>query len=100
MRDRHASSRAAQESAANLADAARVSVLLPLPLAGAYDYVAARDLALKPGDFVVAPLAPGDFVRVPLGSRSLDGVVWSGGSGDVAPEKLKSVLERRPAPPL
>src|SRR5580658_2388153 len=81
MPDRHARCAAA---------ATCVSVLLPLPLEGAYDYAV--------GD--CPPLAPGDFVRVPLGSRALDGVVWSGGSGDVAPEKLKSVLERRPAPPL
>jgi len=44
----------------------RVAVLLPLPLAGAYDY------AVPPG----LGLAPGDLVRVPLGSRELAGVVW------------------------
>jgi len=49
----------------------RVRVLLPLPLAGAYDYLA--DAALG--------LAPGDPVRVPLGARVALGVVW-----DAAPE--------------
>ena len=70
--------------------AVRVSVLLPLPLDGAYDYEATAD----------AGLAPGDFVRVPLGGRTLDGVVWGEAKGDVAPARLKSVIERLPAPPL
>ena len=43
----------------------RLSVLLPLPLEGPYDYAA------PPGQ----GLAPGDLVRVPLGSRELTGVV-------------------------
>jgi len=44
----------------------RLSVLLPLPLEGPYDY------APSPG----RALAPGDLVRVPLGSRELTGAVW------------------------
>lgn len=62
----------------------RVSVLLPLPLKGPYDY------ACPPG----MDLCPGDFVNVPLGTRERTGVVW-----DVDPEnkgvpfeKLKYVL--------
>jgi hypothetical protein len=43
-------------------------VLLPLPLAGAYDYRADPEAGLQPGD----------FVRVPLGSRVALGVVWDG----------------------
>jgi primosomal protein N' (replication factor Y) len=70
--------------------AARASVLLPLPLEGAYDYEVPEELAL----------APGDFVRVPLGRRTVAGVVWGAATGDVAPEKLRPVLERLPAPPL
>ncbi|HUB96247.1 MAG TPA: primosomal protein N' [Stellaceae bacterium] len=81
MPDRHARCAAAS---------ARVGVLLPLPLASAYDYATDDDAAF----------APGDFVRVPLGTRTIDGVVWNAGSGDVASEKLKSVLHRLPAPPL
>src|SRR3954464_4333421 len=46
----------------------RVRVLLPLPLAGAYDYAVPDDLAVQPGDFVVAP----------LGRNSFAGVVWDG----------------------
>ncbi len=67
-----------------------VSVLLPLPLAGAYDYRLPSDLNATPGD----------FVAVPLGNRKLAGVVWGGASGDVATEKLKPVGERLDAPPL
>src|SRR5579862_3049352 len=68
----------------------RVSVLLPLPLAGAYDYRVPKGMEL----------APGDFVRVPLGRRTLAGVVWGAAAGAVAEAKLKTVAERLPAPPL
>src|SRR5487761_151993 len=70
--------------------ATRVSVLLPLPLDGAYDYEVPSETAL----------APGDFVRVPLGRRMLEGVVWGAAKGDVEPKKLKRVIERLPAPAL
>ena len=63
---------------------ARVSVLLPLPLAGAYDYLVPEGLALQPGDFVV----------VPLGTREILGVVWGPGTDGVDPAKLKAVVER------
>ena len=46
--------------------ARRVRVLLPLPLAGPYDYRVPPDL----------PLIPGDFVQVPLGKQTRVGVVW------------------------
>ncbi len=81
MPDRHA--RCAAVSA-------RVRVLLPLPLHGAYDYTVPADMALRPGD----------FVRVPLGPRELCGVVWDGEAGDVSEAKLKPVAELLPAPPL
>jgi primosomal protein N' (replication factor Y) len=71
-------------------DQKRVSVMLPLPLAGAYDYKVDDDLAL--GD--------GDFVAVPLGSREVVGVVWGDASGDVDDAKLKPVAARLDAPPL
>ena len=67
-----------------------VSVLLPLPLAGAYDYYA----------FPALGLAPGDFVTVPLGNRDTTGVVWGPGSGDVDTAKLRDVVGRLDAPPL
>lgn len=44
----------------------RVRVLLPLPLAEAYEYRVHADLTLKLGD----------FVEVPLGRRVLTGIVW------------------------
>jgi primosomal protein N' (replication factor Y) len=44
----------------------RVRVLLPLPLAGAYDYRVPEDLAV----------IPGDFVHVPLGKQTRVGIVW------------------------
>jgi primosomal protein N' (replication factor Y) len=63
-----------------------LQVLLPLPLAGAYDYRADPGLDLRPGD----------FVRVPLGNRVAVGVVWDGapGADAGAPRRLKDVIAR------
>ena len=84
----------AQPASLPAADGRRLHVLLPLPLDGAYDYLAPPELALSPGDFVVAP----------LGGRRLAGVVWGEGPADagrMVPEgKLKPVLERLPPPPM
>lgn len=71
----------------------RISVLLPLPLAEAYDYRVPDDMAVQAGDFVVAPLGP----------RRLIGAVWGEGRSDEAslPEKkLKPIEEVLPVPPL
>ncbi len=68
----------------------RVSVLLPLPLAGAYDY------RVPYGINVV----PGNFVAVPLGNRKLVGVVWDRPAGDVESARLKNLVARLSAPPL
>lgn len=75
-----------------LTDAAlkRVGVLLPLPLAGVYDYAVPMELSA----------APGDIVRVPLGPRFVVGVVWGEGTGDVDPKKLKPIAERIDAPAM
>jgi primosomal protein N' (replication factor Y) len=71
--------------------APRIRVLLPLPLAGAYDYRTAPDDAFKPGD----------FVRVPLGGRHLAGVVWDGLAGGEVPDlRLKNVGPRCEVPPM
>jgi len=67
-----------------------LAVLLPLPLAGAYDYGVPEGMTLEPGD----------IVRVPLGRREAIGVVWGSASGEVAAGKLKAVKERLDAPPL
>ena len=71
----------------------RVAVLLPLPLAGAYDYAVPDALRVAPGDFVVAP----------LGSRSVIGVVWDAPLGEAGEEsvprnRLREIEERLPAP--
>ncbi|MCA1908136.1 MAG: primosomal protein N' [Magnetospirillum sp.] len=64
-------------------------VLLPLPLAGLYDY--------RVGD---QPVAMGDFVVVPLGKREVVGVVWGEGRGGVDPAKLKTIHRRLDCRPL
>lgn len=70
---------------------ALVAVLLPLPLAGPYDYRVPPDLVLRPGD----------VVTVPLGRRQERGVVWGPGAGTVDPAKVRAVLSRLPdAPPV
>ena len=76
----------------------RVSVLIPLPLAGAYDYLGPND----------PPLNPGAVVRVPLGGREVLGVVWDRDSEPkseaeavaVPAERLKWVQGRCEAPPF
>lgn len=68
----------------------RIAVLLPLPLAGPYDYRVADGQSL----------AVGDIVTVPLGPRRATGVVWGTGMGEVAAAKLKNVLDIAPTPPL
>ena len=73
-------------------DSDRVSVLLPLPLAGAYDYRVPSGLAL----------APGRIVRVPLGPREVTGVVWDDPSESelLEPQRLKAVIDALDLPPL
>ena len=70
--------------------AQRVSVLLPLPLTGTYDYLMPDESA--------AP--QGTFVRVPLGGRTAEGVIWGPASGDVDLAKLKPVSDLLTVPPL
>src|SRR3954462_1826353 len=67
-----------------------VKVLLPLPLADAYDYSVPEGLKVTPGHFVV----------VPLGKRETVGVVWGEGSGEIAPEKLRDIVDILPALPM
>ncbi|MEQ8665275.1 MAG: primosomal protein N' [Rhodospirillales bacterium] len=68
----------------------RVSVLLPLPLAGPYDYRLDSE----------SDILPGTFVRVPLGNRVTEGVLWGDGSGAVEDKRLKPVSEALPTVPL
>ncbi len=82
---------AAGSAAPNAALGSVVSVLLPLPLGGAYDYLAPED---------GTGLQAGDFVAVPLGPRDVIGVVWGAAEGDVAAKKLRPVIGRLDAPAL
>src|SRR6185295_9293117 len=68
-----------------------VGVLLPLPLAGAYDY------KLPPG----ANMARGALVAAPLGNREVLGAVWGAAEGTVGDNRLKTAepLEGAPALP-
>lgn len=70
--------------------AARVAVLLPLPLAGPYDY------RVGPNDHYRV----GDIVDVPLGNRRATGVVWGPATGEVGDDKLKDIDARRAVPSL
>ena len=65
-------------------------MLLPLPLAGAYDY------KLPPG----VNAARGALVAAPLGNREMLGVVWGAAEGTVGDNRLKIAepLEGAPAP--
>ncbi len=56
--------------------------MLPAPLAEAYDYL--------PADGEKPHI--GAFVEVPFGGRSLIGVVWGAGKGDVPENKLKHII--------
>ncbi len=69
----------------------RAGVLLPLPLAGAYDY------KLPPG--INAPR--GALVAAPLGNRETLGVVWGSAEGTVGDNRLKIAepLDGNPALP-
>ena len=90
MRSTGASSAAARPEAAD-----RVPILLPLPLAGAFDYGVPEGMRVAPGDFVV----------VPLGRRSVIGVVWDqplgeAGAAPVPDERLRDIEEQLPAPAM
>ena len=65
-----------------------ISVVLPAPLADAYDYLCSE------GE--VAPI--GSWVEVPFGGRKMIGVVWGAGKGEVAQAKLKTILRRLDLP--
>jgi primosomal protein N' (replication factor Y) len=67
-----------------------IRILLPAPLADAYDYLPGE------GD---RP-APGSFVQAPFGGREMIGVVWGDGSGTVPFAKLKHILRTLDLPPV
>ena len=73
-------------------DTRRARVLLPVPLASAYDYAVPPDMAVEAGAVVEAP----------LGTRRMPGVIWELDPSDssVPPEKLKTLTRRFDVPPL
>ncbi len=73
----------------SFAPGAQVAVQLPLPLE-AYDYRVPES----------GPLMAGDIVEVPLGRRFEIGVVWGPGTSDVAPGKLKEIVQKVELPGL
>src|ERR1700761_3848298 len=73
-----------------LAPQERAGVLLPLPLAGAYDY------KLPPG----VNAARGALVSAPLGNREVLGVVWGAAEGTVGDNRLKIAEPLEGAPSL
>ncbi|HWY62593.1 MAG TPA: primosomal protein N' [Rhizomicrobium sp.] len=75
----------------SLAPQERAGILLPLPLAGAYDYKLPRG--------VIA--ARGSVVSAPLGNRETLGVVWGAAEGIVGDNRLKvaELLEGAPRLP-
>ncbi len=68
----------------------RVAVLLPLPLAGPYDYLVPPDLDVAAGDVVV----------VPFGRTTSLGVAWGKAEGAVDAAKLKPIAGKVDCPPL
>jgi primosomal protein N' (replication factor Y) len=71
----------------------RASVLLPLPLGGAYDYGVPDGMSVEPGS----------FVRVPLGTRSVAAVVWDPPEGEAEPiaaAKVKPIEAVYDVPPM
>ncbi len=65
-----------------------VDALFPVAVDTLYSYRVPRDLVLRPGDFVAAP----------LGTRASTGVVWAVREGDGG--NLKSITAKRDWPPM
>lgn len=73
------------------APARRAQVLIPYPLARAYDYAIPDDMSISLGDYVV----------VTLGKKETLGVVWSLDSDDTLdPAKLKFIQKKHDCPPM
>lgn len=69
----------------------RAQILLPMPLASAFDYAIPADMELLLGD----------FVEVPFGPRRVNGVVWGlAQEGDYEFSKLKPIVMRHDCEPL
>ncbi|MEZ5648519.1 MAG: primosomal protein N' [Alphaproteobacteria bacterium] len=66
----------------------RISVLLPLPLGGRYDYQVTLE----------SDYPPGAVIEVPFGGRKVTGVVWGPGEGIIPDSKLKTAGSVLPLP--
>jgi primosomal protein N' (replication factor Y) len=74
-----------------MADAAIVSVLVPVAVAAPYTYRAPAGISV----------APGDIVAVPLGTRDVVGVVWDDPPDpEIGHNRLRAIVERFDAPPM
>ena len=67
-----------------------VSVMLPTPVVGPYDYLIPADMKITDGD----------YVEIPLGKREMVGVVWGPAMGDVDSAKLRPIERCIDAPPM
>lgn len=87
----HAKLERAKETQSLVPRTARLRVLLPLPLADAYDYRAPAGVSVAPGAFVI----------VPLGRRQAIGVVWDGTPDPaLAESRLRDVEQLLDVPPM
>jgi len=67
-----------------------VAALVPYPVDKAYDYAVPQGVEAQEGAYVC----------VPLGKREVPAVVWGQGKGDVAADKMKSLISLYDLPPL
>ena len=65
-------------------------MLLPLPLAGPYDYLVPANMSVSAGD----------FVSVPLGKRDVKGVVWGNSNYKLSEKKIKKINALLDIPPV
>lgn len=76
----------------NQSNKKRLSVLLPVPLAGTFDYAVSENAVFP--DI-------GSFVRVPFGTRVMTGVVWDkDGKSDLDDSRLKNIINCYDMPSL
>lgn len=69
----------------------RVRVLLPLRMAGMYDYRIPGDISVEPGM----------FVSVPLGARQVNGVIWEiHPKSEISEAKMKNIGAVLDVPPM
>ena len=80
----------AKDSTRDLTHGTRVRVLIPLPLASAYDYLVPDSMSAQLGTFVV----------VPLGNREVIGVIWGEAEGNFEEKKLKVISEKIDLAPM